>query len=128
MPPLDPTGKHSLRGVMPLPRPIPESLREPIARQLQVLGQPIRIRLVDRLDLDGELSVGAIAANLDITSYNASQQLGVLRRAGVVSRGQRGREGVYALADEQAIGVYELVWASMDEERRHRGRRLGSSE
>lgn len=101
---------------------------EPIARQLQVLGQPMRTRLIDRLGLEGELSVSAIASRLDITSYNASQQLGVLRRAGVVSRRQRGREGIYALADEHALSVYELVWTSLEEERRRRNRRLGSVE
>jgi DNA-binding transcriptional ArsR family regulator len=90
---------------MALPRPIPLPLLEPIARQLQVLGQPARIRLIDRL---GELSVGTIAADLGITSYNASQQLGVLRRVGFVSRRQRGREGIYALLDGRALEVYEL--------------------
>jgi len=109
---------------MALTRPIPELLLEPLARQLQVLGQPVRVRLIDRLDLEGALSVGVIAGELGVTSYNASQQLGVLRRAGIVSRRQRGREGIYALVDERALAVYELVAASLGEERRRRGRRL----
>jgi len=111
-----------------LPRPIPESVLEPLARRLQVLGQPLRIRLVDQLDLEGELSVGEIAASLGITSYNASQQLGVLRQAGVVSRRQRGREGIYALADARALHIYELAAASLADDHRGVGRRLGRSE
>lgn len=50
---------------MPLPRPIPDPLVELIARRLQVVGQPQRIRLLDRLDREGVASVGQLAAELD---------------------------------------------------------------
>lgn len=111
----------------PLHRPIPEPLLEPLARRLQVLGQPLRIRLVDRLDLDEELSVGEIATRLGITSYNASQQLGVLRQEGIVSRRQHGREGIHLLVDARAMLIYEIAAASLADERRSFGRRLGPS-
>jgi DNA-binding transcriptional ArsR family regulator len=110
-----------------LPRPIPEGLLEPLAGRLRVLGEPLRIRLVELLDREGELSVGELAGELQVSSHNASQQLAVLRRAGVVSRRQRGREGIYRLVDGRAVAVYELVWASLEEERRRRSRELGGS-
>ena len=53
---------------MPLPRPLPDPLVELIARRFRVLGEPMRIRLLDRLR-DGEATV------LELTdALGASQQ------------------------------------------------------
>jgi hypothetical protein len=83
MTPGDSTGpfrKRSELPVMSLPRPIPDALAELIAYRLRVLGQPVRIQLLDHLERDGEASVRALADEVGITPYNASQQLGVLRQ------------------------------------------------
>lgn len=36
---------------------VPESLLEPVARRLRVLGDPVRLRLLNLLRMHGELSV-----------------------------------------------------------------------
>jgi len=41
---------------MAIPRPLPDDLIEVIARRLRVIGEPMRIKLLDRLR-DGELTV-----------------------------------------------------------------------
>lgn len=75
-----------------LPRPLPDALVQLTARELQVLGQPLRIRIVDYLDQTGESSVQVLADALDAGQQNVSKHLGVLYGAGVVDRRREGRE------------------------------------
>jgi predicted ArsR family transcriptional regulator len=87
------------------------------------------VRLVDQLELEGELSVGELARSLDITSYHELQQLQVLSAAEVVSRRQSGREGgIYSLIDQRAVRVYELVIEQLPDEHAAIHRRLGAEE
>lgn len=109
---------------MILPRPIPDALAELIAHRLRVLGQPVRIRLVDRLDAAGEASVQALADDLGLTAYNASQQLGVLREAGLVQRRQSGRHALYRVAYPTALSVYEQVAEELADQMRALERRM----
>ncbi|MGH2714497.1 MAG: ArsR/SmtB family transcription factor [Thermoleophilaceae bacterium] len=62
-----------------LPRPIPRGAAEAIADRLRVLGQPVRVRIIDRLHLDGEQTVGGLAGLLGERLNNVSQHLAVLR-------------------------------------------------
>ena len=45
---------------MELPHPLPEDLAELIARRFRVLGEPMRIRLLDHLR-EGEAAVGELS-------------------------------------------------------------------
>lgn len=45
----------STGGAVPVARPIPDPLVELVARRLWILGQPVRVRLVDRLERLGEM-------------------------------------------------------------------------
>ncbi len=70
-----------------------------MANRLQLLGQPIRIRVVERLEARGEMSVQALADELNATQQNVSRHLNLLARAGVLTRRQEGRTVLYELAD-----------------------------
>ena len=87
-----------------IPHPLPEALVELIAQRFRVLGEPMRIRLLDRLR-DGEATVGELREALAASQQNVSKHLGVLLQAGLVSRTKRGTSARYAVADE---GVFEL--------------------
>jgi DNA-binding transcriptional ArsR family regulator len=89
---------------VPIPHPLPEQLVELIAQRFRVLGEPMRIKLLDRLR-DGEATVGQLQAALDASQQNVSKHLGVLLQAGMVSRTKRGTASVFAIADD---GVFEL--------------------
>jgi len=89
---------------MKLPSPIPMELAEMIAERLRVIGDPNRIRILDQLR-EGELSVNEITERLGTSQQNVSKHLGVLHRAGIVSRRKEGTSAFYSVADE---GVYEL--------------------
>jgi DNA-binding transcriptional ArsR family regulator len=98
-----------MNRVMSLPRPVPDALVELIAHRMQVLGQPLRIRVIDLLDQRGETTVQAIADQLGTSSQNVSKHLSQLRRAGVLTRRQDGRTVWYALADRSVISLYDHV-------------------
>ena len=87
-----------------LPHPLPEALSELIARRFHVLGEPMRIRLLDRLR-EGEATVGELQDALGASQQNVSKHLGVLHAAGMVGRRKRGNHAVYAISDP---GVFEL--------------------
>lgn len=89
---------------MELPRPIPTDLAEMIAQRLRVIGDPMRIRILDLLR-EEELSVNAITDALGTSQQNASKHLGVLLQAGIVARRKEGTTALYRVAD---AGVYEL--------------------
>jgi DNA-binding transcriptional ArsR family regulator len=74
---------------MALSRPVPDPLVDLIARRLQALAQPTRIRLLERLDAYGEQTVQALAQAAGVTPYNASRHLTALQLAGVVHRRPR---------------------------------------
>ncbi|MBC7442831.1 MAG: winged helix-turn-helix transcriptional regulator [Ramlibacter sp.] len=64
----------------------------------KALGHPLRVQVLEQL-ADGERSVGSLAEALGAELSNLSQQLGVLRRAGVVVTRREGNTIYYALRD-----------------------------
>jgi DNA-binding transcriptional ArsR family regulator len=86
-----------------IPHPLPEPI-ELIAQRFRVLGEPMRIKLLDRLR-DGAATVGELQEALGASQQNVSKHLGVLLQAGMVARTKRGTSAVYSIADE---GVFEL--------------------
>ncbi len=87
-----------------VPHPIPEPLVDLIAQRFRVLGEPMRIRLLDHLR-DGEATVGELQEALGASQQNVSKHLGVLHNAGMVGRTKAGTKARYAIADD---GVFEL--------------------
>lgn len=93
---------------MPLPRPIPEPLVDLIAQRFRVIGDPMRIRLLDHLR-DASATVGELTTALDASQQNVSKHLGVLHQAGIVSRTKEGTAVRYAITDESVFAICELV-------------------
>lgn len=89
---------------MEIPRPLPDPLTELIAQRFRVLGEPMRIKLLDALR-DGDASVGELVERLGASQQNVSKHLGVLHQAGIVTRTKEGTFVRYAIAD---AGVFEL--------------------
>ncbi len=91
------------------PRPLSDALVELIAHRFRVLGQPLRVRLIDLLKLRGETTVQALADELGATQQNMSKHLGVLRQAGILARRREGRVVWYTLVDEDAFALVVRV-------------------
>jgi DNA-binding transcriptional ArsR family regulator len=87
-----------------VPHPLPEPLIALVAQRFRVLGEPMRIKLLDRLR-EGEATVGELQNELGASQQNVSKHLGILHDAGMVSRSKRGNHTVYSISDP---GVFEL--------------------
>jgi DNA-binding transcriptional ArsR family regulator len=93
---------------MTTPHPLPDPLIELIAQRFRVIGEPMRIRILDRLR-DGPATVGELRDGLGTTQQNVSKHLGVLHMAGIVGREKRGNHAVYSIADETVFDLCEQV-------------------
>lgn len=92
----------------PLTHPLPDPLVELVAQRFRVLGEPMRIRLLDYLR-EGEASVGELREALGASQQNVSKHLGVLLGADMVSRTKHGTSAVYAIADETVFELCEQI-------------------
>jgi DNA-binding transcriptional ArsR family regulator len=94
--------------VSDVPHPLPDPLIELIAQQFRVLGEPMRIRLLDRLR-DGSATVGELRETLGASQQNLSKHLGILHGAGMVSRTKDGTRTRYSIADPAVFELCEQV-------------------
>ncbi len=87
-----------------VPHPLPAPLVELIAERFRVLGEPMRIRLLDALR-EAPATVQELQQATGASQQNVSKHLGLLLRSGLVSRRKEGNFSLYAIADQ---GVFEL--------------------
>jgi DNA-binding transcriptional ArsR family regulator len=81
---------------------------------LKAISNPRR-REILRLVWDRELSAGQIAARFDVSWPAVSQNLNVLRRAGLLSERREGARRLYR-TDREALGPLEVVLRDMWEQ------------
>jgi DNA-binding transcriptional ArsR family regulator len=67
------------------------------AEMFRTLGHPVRIRVLELLQ-NGPRPVRDLLAEIDVEASNLSQQLAVLRRAGIVTSFRDGALVMYALS------------------------------
>ncbi len=90
-----------------------EQLRDNAAaagQLLKALGNPDRLLLLCQL-VHGEMNVGELEERLNIVQPTLSQQLGVLRREGLVETRREGRQIYYNISSPQALAVIETLYA-----------------
>ena len=90
------------------PPPLTDLLVDLVAQRFRVLGEPMRIKLLDRLR-EGEASVGELQQALGASQQNVSKHLGILHAAGMVSRAKRGTSVVYTIADPAVFDICDQV-------------------
>lgn len=88
-----------------MPRaPIPQLKAE----LFKAMSHPARIRALEVL-AEGERSVGELGEIVGLEPSHLSQQLGVLRRAGLVATRKEGPSVYYSLADRRISKLLELA-------------------
>jgi DNA-binding transcriptional ArsR family regulator len=95
-----------------VPHPLPERLVDLLAQRFRVLGEPMRIKLLDRLR-EGEASVGELQAAVGASQQNLSKHLGILHAAGMVSRAKQGNRTLYAISDPSIFELCDQVCGSL---------------
>jgi DNA-binding transcriptional ArsR family regulator len=98
------------RGAEPLS---PEALTL-VASRFRILGEPIRIRLLEALQ-SGEKNVTELVAAVGSTQPNVSKHLRILQEAGMVGRRQEGNQVYCFIADPSVLELCDTVCASIRE-------------
>ncbi len=79
-----------------------------------MLGQPLRVKLLDRLATQTQaITVQELVGSLETTQQNVSQHLGILQRAGIVARHKEGTRVRYELVDPRIVPLLERAESSL---------------
>lgn len=78
------------------------------AEFFKTLSHPLRIRVLELLS-EGEHSVGELLREIDVEASNLSQQLAILRRAGLVATRKEGSTVHYALVSPQIADLMAVA-------------------
>jgi DNA-binding transcriptional ArsR family regulator len=93
--------------------PLPDDLLALVAERFRALGEPTRIKLLERLR-EGEATVLDLTELVGTTPQNVSKHLGVLLRTGIVARRKQGNFVYYRVADETVFRLCELVCGGLE--------------
>jgi ArsR family transcriptional regulator len=81
----------------------------------RTLGHPARVRILQLLR-EGEQTVGALQAALDLDSGGTSQHLSALRKQGLVTSRREGTSVYYRVKDRRTLELLELAKAILTAE------------
>ncbi|MGV8967519.1 MAG: ArsR/SmtB family transcription factor [Cellulomonas sp.] len=87
---------------------MPEPIDRLKAEFFKTLGHPARIRILELLST-GDHSVGELMPELGLEASHLSQQLAVLRRAGVVVARKQGNTVIYSMASPDIAALLQLA-------------------
>lgn len=85
-----------------------EPLVDLVAERFRVLGEPMRIRLLNELR-DHDASVGELRDATDASQQNVSKHLAILHQAGMVERAKVGNQTRYRISDPSVFELCEIV-------------------
>ena len=92
----------------PAPHPLPEPLIELAAQRFRVLGEPMRIRLLDQLR-EADATVAELQQALGASQQNVSKHLAILHAPGMVSRTKDGNHTPYSISDPSVFDLCDHV-------------------
>ncbi|MDY6892984.1 MAG: metalloregulator ArsR/SmtB family transcription factor [Chloroflexota bacterium] len=81
----------------------------------KTLSYPKRLMIIHELR-EGELSVGQLVSNLNLSQANVSQHLAILRERGIVSARRDGTNIYYSLASPKIGEACDLVQGVLEEQ------------
>jgi len=84
-----------------------ETTSSHLADLFSALSDPTRLRIISVL-LEGEMNVGDIAAQLEMTESAVSHQLRGLRYMRLVRSRKNGRQVFYSLDDDHVAKLYRM--------------------
>jgi ArsR family transcriptional regulator len=84
-----------------------------VANRFKILGEPLRLRLVQHL-MEGERNVSDLVNATGANQANVSRHLATLTRAGILQRRKDGLNVFYAIADPSVLELCDLVCSSVE--------------
>jgi DNA-binding transcriptional ArsR family regulator len=89
----------------------PEAI-ELVAARFRILGEPIRIRILQALQ-EGEKNVSELVSAVGSTQPNVSKHLRLLQDAGIVGRRQEGNSVYCFISDDSVLSLCDAVCGSV---------------
>src|SRR6266508_2728013 len=96
--------------------PLPTDL---VAKYFRGLGDPIRLRILELLRAEGELSVGELVVRLGLPQPQVSNHLACLRWCGFVEARRAGRTVFNRIADARVAAMLELAQSLLADNAEH---------
>ena len=87
---------------------------ELVARRFRLLGEPLRLRMLQMLE-SGEMTVNGLAEALNASQPNVSRHLTALFDGGLLERRREGNLIYYSIADPMVFKLCDLVCSSTRE-------------
>lgn len=88
---------------------VPSLLLERTARRFKMLSEPVRLELLNVLQLNGEMTVQELVAASGLNQANVSKHLNLMAKEGVLSRNKEGLFVYYSIQDTTIQGLCLLV-------------------
>jgi DNA-binding transcriptional ArsR family regulator len=95
--------------LLPFRLPISPAPTDLVAKYFRALGDPTRLRILELLQADGELSAGELTRRLAQPQPKVSNHLACLRWCGFVQTRRAHRVVYYRLADERVAAIVQLA-------------------
>ena len=90
-----------------------------VAKYFRGLGDPTRLRILELLRDEGELSVGEVVERLGLAQPKVSNHLACLRWCGFVATRREHRVVYNRIADERVVQMLDLARALLDDNAEH---------
>ncbi len=90
-----------------------------MAKYFRGLGDPTRLRILELLRDEGELSVGELVVRLAIAQPKVSNHLACLRWCGFIATRREHRVVYNRIADERVVEMLDLAHALLEENAEH---------
>ena len=90
-----------------------------VAKYFRGLGDPTRLRILELLRSEGELSVGELVERLGIGQTKVSNHLACLRWCGFVEARREYRTVYNRIADERVAEIVDLAHALLEDNEEH---------
>jgi DNA-binding transcriptional ArsR family regulator len=89
-------------------QPVPSEVVQQVADYFSVLGEPMRLRILNLLR-DGEKCVQDLVEATDTSQANVSKHLKVMLQAGILTRRTKGTLAYYSVEDDLIFELCNLV-------------------
>jgi DNA-binding transcriptional ArsR family regulator len=90
-----------------------------VAKYFRGLGDPSRLRILQLLRDEGELSVGELVERLDLPQPKVSNHLACLRWCGFITARREGRTVYYRITDTRVEGMLALAHSLLADNAEH---------
>ena len=95
---------------------LPKALLKEVAARFRLLGDPVRLELLNLMQQHHELSVGELVEATGYKQANISKHLGLLCDAGMIGRRKEGTYVYYSITDPSLSGLCLLVCGQLAEQ------------